>query len=131
MYAEDSFHTLSVSGQIGLIVLSLALFRITISINRRVTRRVPIPAQIISAVAALWLFVWLSPQIYYLYYLTIFEGLPFQNVIRQPPSPMVILRLITFLGDATLSAQAQGALFWALVASVLLRRKLGNNPAVP
>lgn len=119
MYAEDSFYTLSRLGQIGLAVLSLILFVAIVIIVYRLTRNMPFFVRPLIALAAFWAFVWLSPQIYYLYYLTLFDGLPLQNVIQPPPSLMKILKLVIFQNDATLSAHSQGGLAWALVATAL------------
>ncbi len=127
MYAEDSFYTLSTTGQAGLVALSLLLFAAIVFATHRLTRRRPAVLRIAAAIAAFWAFVWLSPQIYYLYYLAIFDGLPLQSVIHRPPSPLMIVRLIAFLGDATLSAHTQGALAWALVISALWPRKASNG----
>ncbi len=69
MYAGDSFYGLSAAGQGGLVVVStllalaavacvLALFRLSKSPGLRM----------IAALAVFWVFLWLSPQIYYFYY---------------------------------------------------------------
>jgi hypothetical protein len=62
-----------------------------------------------------WLFLWLSPQVYYLFYQLIFAGLPVQIVITWPPGAETVLRRLTFTGPATLSAHGQGLLGWALL----------------
>ena len=75
MYAEDSFHTLSLASQIGLVVLSLLLAGLLIFASWRLALRRRLAARIAFAVLLLFLFVWLSPQVYYLYYLALFDGL--------------------------------------------------------
>ena len=77
------------------------------------------------ALAALiyWGFVWLSPQIYYTYYMMIFEGLPLQWVVRQPPALGDIGRLLTFRGPATMSAHGLGILGWSMSGVALAVRK--------
>ncbi|MGB7241175.1 MAG: hypothetical protein WBC93_03705 [Sulfitobacter sp.] len=111
MYAQDSFLTLGIWGQIGLASLSLLLSGVLIW---GVSRLKGCTLLRVGAVCvAFWLFIWLSPQIYYLYYLVLIDGLPWQIVIRPPPGPADIARLISFLGDQTLAAHGQGVLFWA------------------
>ena len=76
MYAEDSFHTLSLLGQIGLVALSLFLACLLVLASWRLALRRRAAIRIALALCLLYLFVWLSPQVYYLYYLTLFDGLP-------------------------------------------------------
>ncbi len=71
------------------------------------------------ALVLFWLFVWLSPQIYYWYYLLIFDGLPVQSVIGTPPTPFDLIRLIGFSDRHDLSHHGQGVLGWALVLTAL------------
>lgn len=115
MYAEDSFHTLSLASQIGLVVLSLLLAGLLIFASWRLALRRRLAARIAFAVLLLFLFVWLSPQVYYLYYLALFDGLPWQIVIKLPPSPVELLGFLTFQGDATLSAHGKGLLGWCMI----------------
>ncbi len=63
----------------------------------------------------IWAFVWLSPQVYDLYYQAIFEGLPWQTVVQNPPEFHVIFSHISFSGPASLSGHAKGALGWLLI----------------
>ena len=117
MDVGDSFYSLSGAGQAGLLVLSallaviaalsvLAPFRTAISPLWRMT----------AALAVFWAFLWLSPQIYYVYYLVILDDLPWQMVIGLPPDPAVMIDLLLFKGPATLAAHAQGVLGWLLLA---------------
>ena len=57
-------------------------------------------------------FVWLSPQVYYTYYMTLFDGLPWQVVVKEPPSWRHLYGLMTFGGQTNLSAHSQGILGW-------------------
>ena len=121
MYAQDSFFTLSVLGQIGLAVLSLCLavgvlWAVVAFPGGRARRAV-------FAAILFWLFVWLSPQIFYSYYRMIIPGLPVQSVIQYPPTPSHTLRLISFGGDTSLSAHSQGLLFWFAVFAALRKKK--------
>ena len=78
MYESDSFFTLSVGGQIGLALLSLWLSVLVLWALWRGTRGLPRLSRLGAAYLGFWLFVWLSPQVYYQYYRLIFDGLPVQ-----------------------------------------------------
>ena len=115
MYAGDSFYGLSAAGQGGLMVLSsllalaaiacvLALFRLSKSLGLRM----------ISALVVFWVFLWLSPQIYYLYYQITLDDLPWQIVIGGLPNPAALIELLLFGGPATLAGHAKGVLGWTL-----------------
>jgi len=71
------------------------------------------------AMSLFYLFVWLSPQAYYAYYLTVFDSLIWQNVIKPPPLGSVF-EILTFQGPATLSAHFKGLLGWALIMVALV-----------
>ncbi len=119
-YDGDSFFTLSLAGRIGLVALSGLLSAVTIWIAWRLGRKRRAATRIFIALAALYLFTWLSPQIYYAYYLMIFDSLPLQIVIHSPPSPSDVALLLTFQADATLSDHSKGALGWLLIAVSLI-----------
>ncbi len=115
MYAGDSFYSLSAAGQGGLVVLStllalaavafvLVLFRLSKSLSLRM----------IAALAVFWVFLWLSPQIYYFYYQIILDDLPWQIVIGGPPNPVDLIEVMSFGGPATLAGHAKGVLGWTL-----------------
>ncbi|MCK0168793.1 hypothetical protein MWU52_14635 [Jannaschia sp. S6380] len=118
-YADDSFFTLTASGQVGLAVLSLGLACLMGLAALRLHR-------VLWALALFGAFVWLSPQVYYLYYVAIIDGLPWQIVVGRPPGPGTLLRLLTFTGDANLSDHGKGVLGWAMIAlaagSAVMRR---------
>lgn len=122
MYAEDSFFTLGLSGRVGLLVLSGCLGAICLLMVwlSRSWRRV---WSVLAALVMFWLFVWLSPQIYYFYYLIIFDDLPWQLVVRSPPDPIMLARLLLFGERASLSFHAQGVLGWLLIFCALLPRR--------
>lgn len=120
MYDGDSFFTLSAFGQFGLAVLSIALSVVAIWLMTRLTLHWAL--RVIAAGFGFWLFVWLTPQIYYLYYLAIIDGLPVQWIIQRAPSPFSILDLLIFRGDNSLSAHSQGLLGWAMIAAAAIRR---------
>lgn len=116
-YDGDSFFRLSV---IGLITLFVFLTALTIWLSWWIGRRRRLVTRILIALAALYLFTQLSPQIYYGYYLMIFDGLPLQIVTGAPPSPTSVAQLLTFQSNATLSDHGKGALGWLLIAASLI-----------
>ena len=113
MYDQDSFFTLGVLGQLGLLAISVSMLIITTWAVMRI--RAIWFTKLVIALIGFYLFVWLSPQIYYTYYLFIFDGLPFQNVIRRPPTPGAIFHLMTFTSHHCLSAHGLGILSWGLI----------------
>ncbi len=127
MYAEDSFYTLTPSGQVGLAALSFALFVAVVLLTWRFSRRVPILLRVPLFLVVFWSFEWLSPQIYYLYYMTQFEGLPWQSVVRTPPGVADLVTLLSFQGDETLSAHSRGILGWVLLATTVWPDRSGRR----
>lgn len=121
MYREDSFHTLSGAGQIGLVILSIALSAALLWMGWRLMAGRGLAVRVVIALVLFFGFVWLSPQAYYTYYLTLFDGLPWQNVVKSPPDPGSLLLLLSFQGPQTLSAHSLGGLGWALIAMAALR----------
>ncbi|MEX0286159.1 MAG: hypothetical protein AB3N23_16255 [Paracoccaceae bacterium] len=130
MYRGDSFHTLSAAGQVGLAALSLGLAVLTLWAVRRLTRGQVWPIRLGTAVAAIWLFDWLSPQVYYLYYMTLFD-IPAQIVIRTPIGPLDLLRLLSFSGESSLSAHSRGALGLACMATAFWPEQHGGRHTPP
>lgn len=129
MYDGDSFFTLSVPGQIGLVCISLVLAVLTLGVTRLLTFHRPYILRPFIWAVVFISFVWLSPQGYYTYYRLIFDGLPAQSVIQDPPRPEVLLAFMTFTGRQTLSAHGIGILGWLmLVVALLPRRKRSSLP---
>ena len=124
MYEDDSFHTLTLPGQIGLLVLSISMSVAFLWLAAKIMRRSSIPLRIVLALVLFFAFVWLAPQAYYTYYMTIFDGLPWQSVIRAPPNLERLARLLSFSGPATLSAHGLGALGWLLIVMALVRPRV-------
>ena len=117
MYAGDSFYSLSGAGQAGLVVLSAFLAAVAVACVLAPFRPATSPLwRMTAALAAFWAFLWLSPQIYYVYYLIILDDLPWQMVVGLPPDPALIIDLLLFKGPASLSAHAKGVLGWLLLA---------------
>jgi hypothetical protein len=77
MYDQDSFFTLGVLGQLGLLAISVSMLIITTWAVMRI--RAFWFTKLVIALIGFYLFVWLSPQIYYTYYLFIFDGSPFRT----------------------------------------------------
>ncbi len=122
MYAGDTFFHLSPVGQIGLGLLSVFLASIYILGFIKISTRFAMIVKVPLAIVLLWFFIWLSPQIYYLYYRMIFDTLPLQWVIQTPPSILSLLEIIFFFGDSTLSAHSKGILFWLMIGACIIRR---------
>lgn len=127
MYAEDSFFSLTQAGRVGLLILSTFLFVMMIYLTRLVTTGWSWPVRLMLALVLLWLFMWLSPQVYYFYYGFLFEDLPRQWVVGYPPPLGKTLRLITFTGPANLSNHGQGALGLLMVCVALARKRRASG----
>lgn len=121
-YGEDSFFTLGWGGRIGVLAISVGLAGLCLWASYVFIARLDRVWRVLVALAGFWAFVWLSPQVYYMFYLVIFDGLPLQWV-GKVPSPARILGLMTFSDRPALSEHGQGALGWAMVAAALLRRR--------
>jgi len=104
MYEGDSFFTLSPMGRAGLVLLSILLSGALIWMTAGLARAKPLPVRLAIAALAFYGFVWLSPQIYYVYYIMIFDTLPWQTVIKAPPGGGDLVKIMLFQGGATLSA---------------------------
>lgn len=113
MYEGDSFFILSAAGQAGLAGLSALL---AVLAGACVLALKGVGWRLTAALCAFWLFLWLTPQIYYLYYQIILDDLPWQIIVGPPPSPDRLLDLLLFRGPGTLSNHAKGVLGWALLA---------------
>ena len=123
MYAEDSFFSLTQFGRIGLLAVSGILFVVMIYLTRLFVTGWAWPVRLMLALILLWLFMWLSPQLYYFYYGFLFEDLPRQWVIGAPPPLGKTIRVITFTGPADLSHHGQGALGLLMVIAALGRKR--------
>ncbi|WGH77409.1 hypothetical protein [Jannaschia ovalis] len=88
-------------------------------------------ARLWAALGAFWAFVWLSPQVYYLFYIAHFDGLPWQVVTGPPPAPGRLLRLLAFAQEASLSRHGQGVLGWSLLALAALSWRSPSRGASP
>lgn len=123
MYSQDSFFDLSGWGQVGLAVISLTIFALMVLAARRLFRRFPIWVRFAGALLLFCLFVWASPQIYYMYYRMIIPDLPLQWVIWPLRDPFKPLEMLFFSYRNNLSAHGQGILGWATILAAVLPRK--------
>lgn len=130
MYRGDSFHTLSGMGQVGLILLSGVLSLVLLGLAWRLMRGRYWALRFGIALLLFFGFVWLSPQVYYTYYLTLFDGLPWQVVVKDPPGPQALAALLTFQGPGSLSAHSQGALGWLLLVMAAVRNRCLRQSAM-
>ncbi len=128
-YKGDSFHTLSASGQVGLLLLSLGLAVVLTGLAAaktwylyRVEGAWTFPTilgfALLDGLANLLLFLlflWLSPQLYYAYYLILFDDLAWQWIVRAPPGLGVVLEVLEMPRSGSLSDHGLGLLGRALV----------------
>ncbi|MEM8793321.1 MAG: hypothetical protein AAGE80_16990 [Pseudomonadota bacterium] len=119
-FENDSFFTLSQAGQTGLLVLSGLLSAGMLALAWWLGRSI---AWVLWVCVAFWLFLWLSPQVYYTYYLFLFDGLPVQVVVKWPPLGLEALRFaVAFEHGESLRGIGLGALFWGMLAVSGFRR---------
>ena len=117
MYSQDSFFDLSAIGQVGLGALSLTLFALTVLAAHLLLRGRPAWARVLGALVMFWAFVWLSPQVYYMYYRLLIPDLPLQWVIKVPFGPFRLFEILTFQWRANLAAHSQGVMGWCVLAA--------------
>jgi len=127
LYERDTFFELTLPGRAGLTMLSILLAFIVIYIafilykhGPRQSFSIGLGLRLAIAVTLLWLFSWLSPQAYYLYYQTIFDDLPWQIVIMTPPSISDLADILFFQGKKSLSEHSKAALGWILILNALI-----------
>ena len=114
LYEGDSFFTLGLAGRAGLVTLTCALTLLCVWAIRAMRW----PWGLVGVVPLFAAFVWLSPQVYYLYYQMIFDGLPWQIVVQAFDAGQV-LDLILFRERATLSDHGKGVLFWLMAGTAI------------
>lgn len=117
MYRQDSFFDLSPWGQAGLVAISTLLFLPVLFVAWAFLRSHGPVIRLGGALVLFWLFVWLSPQAYYMYYWMIFPDLPLQWVIWPPPGPNKAAHMLLFHYRQNLSAHSQGILGWCVIAA--------------
>ena len=81
------------------------------------------------AFVVIWAFEWLSPQVYYLYYIFLFD-LPLQLVVQTPPTPGDVVRLLTFTAGFDLSHHGRGALSWLILLACVAPHRQSQRAQV-
>lgn len=121
MYLQDSFFDLSSWGRIGLVCISSILFLAVLFATRTLLKYKPVLVKLTGSLVFFWLFVWLSPQVYYMYYRILIPSLPLQWVIWPMESPITAFKYLLFQGPQNLSAHSQGLLGWSLIVAPFVR----------
>ncbi|MEL6503283.1 MAG: hypothetical protein AAFO61_11040 [Pseudomonadota bacterium] len=129
IYGEDSFLTLTGPERATILALGVIMAWLCLWWSTRMGRGLIVPARLAIALFVFALFVWLSPQVYYTFYMRFFS-LPLQPVIGWPPSPAHYAEILTFTGRANLSAHSQGVLGWLLILASLLNRTKEKRASV-
>lgn len=124
MYQGDSFFTLTAAGQVGLACLSLILAVTMLGLCHRMTRAHRLLPRALIGGGLIWAFEWLSPQIYYLYYILILD-VPWQIVIGSPPGLGHLIDLMAFQAREDLSHHGRAVLAWALLLVALWPPRTG------
>lgn len=115
VYASDSFFTLGLPGQVGLAILSTVLAFGTVWLAWRFSRRLRWVTRALLGLGVYMVFAWASPQVFYTYYVMIFDGLPIQWVVKWPPEVAKAVAEFTFTGRVSLAAHGRGILGWLCV----------------
>ena len=124
-YADDSLFTLAPVQVGGTVALAVALWAATLLAVwhlRPPNRGVLLAVSLALAGVAFWLFVWLSPQLFYEWYRIALGDLPRQWVVGAPPSAERLLALMTFTAEGDLSTHGKGVTGWSLLALALARK---------
>ena len=122
MYKFDSFFDLSFWERVVLVGISTVLFLMMLFAARALLKGRSIWIIIPGALILFWLFVWVSPQIYYTYYRMIIPDLLLPCVIWPPPGPGEAFWMLIFQGPQNLSAHSQGLLGWSLLIVPFLKK---------
>lgn len=153
-YNGDSFHALDVPAGLGLalvsLVMAIAVFTLalakTLALHRAATRwnlsaaAARASADLGASLLLFYGFVWFSPQLYYLYYLAVLDGLPWQWVVKSVLDPHDAWNLLRIGPGGSLSEHLQGLLGRmlmllalaapALAAAARLCRLRGGRPPI-
>ena len=114
-YSEDSLFTLSAAGQLIVVSISLVLAILFFAACYKLSRGRGLLLGAAIGCALFALFDWLTPQVYYTYYLTYFDTLEPQIVINPWPDVAGLFRLLSFTDNANLSFHSRGVLGWLLI----------------
>jgi len=130
MYDGDSFFTLSDAGQTGLVILSGGLAVGMLALTWALARRRRLPVRLLIWATLFAGFEWLAPQVYYIYYLTIIDGLPMQWVVGAFPDLREAAMTALFQSGASISAHSRGGLGLLMLGAALtagLDSRIGRN----
>ncbi|MFK7941780.1 MAG: hypothetical protein AB8B85_02520 [Paracoccaceae bacterium] len=127
MYAEDTFFHLSPMGRIGLVVISGAMAALCLWGVWILTRRIGLPARVLAGLGAFCVFEWLAPQIHYLWYIQVIDGLPLQWVIGAWPDPSAVWRIMGFQEASSLSTHGRAAMGWTLLGTAIAAPWIGRG----
>ncbi|WP_350335067.1 hypothetical protein [Coralliovum pocilloporae] len=142
-YAGDSAYTLSPIGQAGLLLLSCLLIIFIAALKAWLGRKLfsrlrltnsavlSVLGDLALTVVLCWLALSLAPQVYYTYYLFLFDGLPIQIVARFL-SAADFMALVLLDGAPSLSSHLQGLFVRALLLMTLavhIRAALNKHAA--
>ena len=135
---RDSFHSLSMNGQIGLLLLTASLAagiawftshicdkRLLgwVNIDKTITAggAAGLALKLGSALIVMMVLLSLSPQIYYQFYQLIIPGLPAQWVIQPERTASMMIERLTFSGTTTYASAFTGIVLWTVLAEVVVR----------
>jgi hypothetical protein len=121
-YANDSLWTLGWGGRIGVVAISLiglaGIFTVLAFKSRALGQSSPwvtIPLDIIAGMLIYLLALWLSPQVFYTFYQTIFTDLPVQIVIKSPFDLNRLQQILIPVKDGSLANHLASIGFWAVL----------------
>ena len=120
MYEADTFWQLSPVGRMGLVMISGGMAALTLWGCLRLTRSRRWVTRLLAGLGCVAVFEWLAPQVHYLWYMQVIDGLPLQWVIERYPDPASVWRVLVFEGPASLSSHSRGALAWAVLAVAIV-----------
>lgn len=125
MYESDTFFHLSMTGRIGLVLLSSLMGLATLWSAWRLSRGTRFVIRLLIGLGAFAVFDWLAPQAHYLWYRQVIEGLPLQWVIAPWPDIAASVDVLAFQAGASLSAHTRAALGWLCILAAYLSRRTG------
>lgn len=122
VFEGDSYLILIGGGEVALAALSGLLVFLAVASVRVVRRYVNLPAAVPAlGIVSFWVFVWVTPQIYYLLYMALLEELEFRWIVGWPPGPQRLMSLLAFQAEATKVDVALGVLGWVMVLAAFPR----------
>ena len=99
--------------------ISLLLALLVLLATWSLARRRRIVTRLLAGLGVIVVFEWLSPQIHYLWYMAVIDGLPLQWVIPAYPRPIAAWEVLSLQLPASLSAHGRAVLGWMVIATAL------------